>query len=249
MKLRVLCCLLFVVVRDAWSVVKLRGRVDGNLNISCYHSWASTNIKYLCRSNCRDKDILIRSAGVGKTARKGRYSLYDRGAGHFIVTIGGLWMSDSGRYWCGVERLGLDTFHEVFITVLDAPQTRKPPPTYTAENGILSTGRHSYIPVGVIALLLIVVLPLGLHYKRENACNRLRACFSSMSQKSTRSGINPDHAVTTPGDHSPCEDCPDYQNLETSIIQSNPVYQAIHTPAIQSDLLYDNLISTTSQLH
>ncbi|MCJ8748195.1 hypothetical protein PDJAM_G00162200, partial [Pangasius djambal] len=93
------------------------------------HSWATTNIKYFCSLECRDKDVLIRSVGVGRIAKKGRYSLYDRG-GRFTVSIKRLMKSDEGQYWCGVERSGIDTYQEVIIKVQDAPQVTAAPRTF-----------------------------------------------------------------------------------------------------------------------
>ncbi|KAM9492065.1 uncharacterized protein ACWYII_004068 [Salvelinus alpinus] len=51
----------------------------------------------------------------------GRYSIHDNRYGYFTVTIKNLMKSDSGTYWCGVERYGPDTLQEVHLTVTDAP--------------------------------------------------------------------------------------------------------------------------------
>ncbi len=48
---------------------------------------------------------------------KGRYTLKDHGAGSFTVSITDLLESDSGLYWCAVERSGPDTFKKVKLTV------------------------------------------------------------------------------------------------------------------------------------
>ncbi|XP_036416251.1 CMRF35-like molecule 1 [Colossoma macropomum] len=253
------------VTKDVLAVLKLKGRVDDHLSFSCYHSWASTNIKYFCRWDCTDKEVLIRSNGVGKIAQKGRYSLYDRGGGRVTITITGLWKSDSGRYWCGVERSGLDTFQEVFLTVLDAPKvttapmvTTPPkssletifcPNTSSAEktNKISTKGRLNIIPVCVSALLLTVVLSLALYYKWGKSCCTVRACFSSDSHKSTRSQVNTVHEEDSPRHQNSGGIGPIYENMEPSIIQTNPGYQMLHTTAIQSDFIYDSLRNQTGQ--
>lgn len=106
------------VQREISAVLRLKGTENEQLNFTCSHSWATTNVKYFCRLECRDKDVLIRSVGLGKIAKKGRYALYDRGP-QFTVTIKRLMKSDKGKYWCGVERSGIDTYQDVILKVLD----------------------------------------------------------------------------------------------------------------------------------
>lgn len=106
------------VQREMSAILRLKGTENEQLNFTCSHSWAATKIKYFCRFECRDQDVLIRSIGVGRIAKKERYSLYDRG-GRFTVSINRLQKSDEGKYWCGVERAGIDTYHEVVLKVLD----------------------------------------------------------------------------------------------------------------------------------
>ncbi|XDV15912.1 hypothetical protein PO909_015853, partial [Leuciscus waleckii] len=91
----------------------ISGYIGRYVTISCSHKWASTNIKYFCRDPCGDRDILVKS----NRSPKGRYTLEDSGTGTFTVTITDLQESDSGIYWCGVQRTGLDTYQEVHLTV------------------------------------------------------------------------------------------------------------------------------------
>ncbi|KAL6481970.1 hypothetical protein MHYP_G00100500 [Metynnis hypsauchen] len=253
MKLHVLCGLLYAVTKDILAV-KLTGRVDDHVSFSCFHLWASTNVKYFCRWGCSDKDVLIRSDGVGKIVKKGRYSLYDRGRGHITITIAGLWKSDSGKYWCGVERSGMDTFQEVFLTVLDAPMVTTSPKTISEPNAssaektdnITPKGRQNIIPVGVTALVLTVVLSVALYYKWGKSCCTVRACFSKSSDKSSRSEVNTVHEETSSRPQKSDGICSIYENMEPSKIQTNPVYQSLHN-TIKSELLYDSLVNQTGQ--
>ncbi|KAI3352922.1 hypothetical protein L3Q82_019503 [Scortum barcoo] len=43
--------------------------------------------------------------------------MVDRGNGVVTVTFSQLQLSDLGKYWCGVDRPGFDTFNEVHLTV------------------------------------------------------------------------------------------------------------------------------------
>uniref|UniRef100_A0A3B4XNR8 Immunoglobulin V-set domain-containing protein n=1 Tax=Seriola lalandi dorsalis TaxID=1841481 RepID=A0A3B4XNR8_SERLL len=44
-------------------------------------------------------------------------TLADSGNRVFTVTFHQLQLSDSGKYWCGVDRPGFDTYTEVILTV------------------------------------------------------------------------------------------------------------------------------------
>ncbi|XP_071031976.1 CMRF35-like molecule 7 [Oncorhynchus clarkii lewisi] len=115
------CCLL-----SALCVVVSAGTkevVGGHVVFSCSFFWAGTNNKYFCKGTCSGRDILVETKR-SKTVSQGRYSIEDKGDGVFYVTIKNLMKSDSGTYWCGVERYGLDTYQEVNLAVTDAsPET------------------------------------------------------------------------------------------------------------------------------
>uniref|UniRef100_A0A8C0XSM2 Immunoglobulin V-set domain-containing protein n=1 Tax=Cyprinus carpio carpio TaxID=630221 RepID=A0A8C0XSM2_CYPCA len=83
----------------------IHGYFGKGATIICSYSWASTNIKYFCRDPCGD-NILMKS----DQSPTGRYRLKDSGEGTFTVNITDLQESDSGIYWCGVDRFGFDTF-------------------------------------------------------------------------------------------------------------------------------------------
>ncbi|XP_016139815.1 CMRF35-like molecule 1 [Sinocyclocheilus grahami] len=97
--------------------ISSQGHSEGSITITCSHGWASTNIKYFCRDPCKDiKDILVKS----DQSPRGRYTLKDSREGTFTVNITDLQESDSGIYWCGVERFGFDSFKKVRLTVFKA---------------------------------------------------------------------------------------------------------------------------------
>ncbi|XP_052402944.1 uncharacterized protein LOC127949531 [Carassius gibelio] len=96
--------------------ISRRGYSEGNITITCSHSWASTNNKYFCRDPCGKREILVKSHQTSK----GRYTLKDFGNGNFAVNIIDLLESDSGIYWCGVDRVGPDTFQKVKLIVSKA---------------------------------------------------------------------------------------------------------------------------------
>ena len=92
--------------------------VGGHVVFSCSFFWAGTNNKYFCKGTCSGRDILVETKR-SKTVSQGRYSIEDKGDGVLYVTIKNLMKSDSGTYWCGVERYGLDTYQEVNLAVTD----------------------------------------------------------------------------------------------------------------------------------
>ncbi|XP_071360900.1 uncharacterized protein [Trachinotus anak] len=80
------------------------------------------NVKYLCLSPCtKDKDIIIR-ASFGKTERKNRIFLVNKG-NDLSVTLIDLQTSHSKKYVCGVERFGPDSFIQVILRFIDGPKT------------------------------------------------------------------------------------------------------------------------------
>ncbi|XP_036978328.1 uncharacterized protein LOC119032818 isoform X1 [Acanthopagrus latus] len=107
----VLLCLLAGLGETA--ALSVTGVLGMALEIKCTHANAFTNVKYFCKGKCGSEDILIDS----RKKKDGRYSISDKG-NTFYVTISGLTEKDSGTYWCGIDRLGLDTYHEVVLTVI-----------------------------------------------------------------------------------------------------------------------------------
>ncbi|XP_051559397.1 uncharacterized protein LOC127444190 isoform X2 [Myxocyprinus asiaticus] len=102
---------------SATDGINLHGYTDASVTISCSHRWAESNLKYFCRDPCNDRNILVKSG----QSPKGRFRLKDFGNGTFTVTISELQLSDSGVYWCGVERSGKDTYNEVNLKIHKGP--------------------------------------------------------------------------------------------------------------------------------
>ncbi|XP_073716125.1 trem-like transcript 4 protein [Misgurnus anguillicaudatus] len=121
--------------------------IEGNeVTITCSHEWASDNKKYFCRDPCNDKDNYIVSSDQ---TSNGRFRLKDSGNGTFTVTIIDLKESDSGIYWCGVDRSVKDTYHEVNLRVSKADKntntSQKTPTPETKSDSQTSTSR-SFTP-------------------------------------------------------------------------------------------------------
>ena len=93
----------------------VKGLVGDQVTITCTHSNARGNRKYLCKAKCLEKDVLIRSR---KKKGSDRYSIKDQG-NTFFTTIKHLRLDDAGTYWCGIDRIGLDTYVEVYLEVND----------------------------------------------------------------------------------------------------------------------------------
>ncbi len=99
----------------------MTGHSGGEINITCrYQDEHTENEKYFCRGQrkltCSD---LIKTKEKDKWFDSGRFSLYDdTRAAVFTVTFRNLTEQDSGTYWCGTERYGIDLYTEVNLTVI-----------------------------------------------------------------------------------------------------------------------------------
>uniref|UniRef100_A0A8C9S2R4 Immunoglobulin domain-containing protein n=1 Tax=Scleropages formosus TaxID=113540 RepID=A0A8C9S2R4_SCLFO len=95
--------------------MEVTGHVGQDVTVQCSHTLARSNGKYFCKGHCsRDADVLIKSESQSNK-KIGRFSLYDNGTGTFWVTITGLKKTDTGTYWCAVDRAIRDTFTEVSV--------------------------------------------------------------------------------------------------------------------------------------
>ncbi|KAL7852090.1 hypothetical protein SRHO_G00178750 [Serrasalmus rhombeus] len=141
-------------MRHKTSGLEIHGYESSSVSITCSHSWAASNKKYFCKDPCKTNvDILLDSTKKSS----GRYRLTDSGTGVFTVEIARLSKEDAGKYWCGVDRVLSDTYTEVILTVLDAPQTSPPPsssthlPTTVTSLGNISTSNATFAAVSVSA--------------------------------------------------------------------------------------------------
>ncbi|KAK1803112.1 hypothetical protein P4O66_021650, partial [Electrophorus voltai] len=141
-------------VRSVASTVRVTGQVGGFVMISCSHKIADDNKKYFCRKPCKtDKDILIKSDQSSTT----KYKLKDLGDGRFTVNITELQKTDSGTYWCGVERWFKDTYIEVLLTVTEAPS----PSTHKTTRTVLQTETSSEISTSITTTISLFTIEIG----------------------------------------------------------------------------------------
>uniref|UniRef100_A0A3P8R1A2 Ig-like domain-containing protein n=1 Tax=Astatotilapia calliptera TaxID=8154 RepID=A0A3P8R1A2_ASTCA len=93
--------------------MSVTGNKGSSITVTCSHSNAYSTVKYFCKGQCTYQDILISSTTISNK----KYKIEDKG-NTFSVTISDLKEDDSGTYWCGIERVGLDTYNQVILTVL-----------------------------------------------------------------------------------------------------------------------------------
>ncbi|XP_075320665.1 uncharacterized protein LOC142379398 [Odontesthes bonariensis] len=105
----------------------IRGRVGETVKVECSNFDASmsvtTNVKYLCNTPCNNVKHIIVKAAFQRTERKDRIQITNHGD-ILLVTFADLKLSDSKKYYCGVERYFWDSFEEVDLKVIDGgPKT------------------------------------------------------------------------------------------------------------------------------
>ncbi|XP_016114716.1 uncharacterized protein [Sinocyclocheilus grahami] len=182
-------------------------------------SWASTNKKYFCRDPCGYGDIFVKS----DQTPKGRYTLKDYGAGNFTVNITDLRESDSGIYWCGVERVGPDTFKKVILIVSKVPLY--------------------YIPYAAAGLVIMVILC---------AVGLVTVCQCRKRVKKSRGVIdrsiyNSHHSEEANAVYQNAPDDRPYATIKKSRTKSNdesqsdPIYQNLQFNTTQGEAIYGNL--------
>uniref|UniRef100_UPI0037E848D1 uncharacterized protein n=1 Tax=Semicossyphus pulcher TaxID=241346 RepID=UPI0037E848D1 len=126
---------------------------------------------FLCKEPCEDN--LIETAAYTQRDRYAiRYEEFNRGVRSAFVTISQLTKSDSGRYTCGLDRVGFtDPSRRFDIIVTDAPTTAKPnlknstsvpisstPATTPSENAPETTEPGIPLYVGLTAAGLVILL-------------------------------------------------------------------------------------------
>ncbi|XP_059409026.1 CMRF35-like molecule 5 [Carassius carassius] len=167
------------VVVDA--LVTVRGLRGERADIRCpYESGYESNPKYLCKGECRDRHVIVKS---GSRAKDQRFSLRDnRTTRVFTVTITDLRSADAGQYWCGVERSVIkDVYSEILLLVKQgnkttevstiSPSSAKPSYFSTTEtnpqpSSISITDQHkspdlASVAGGLGSVLLVLVLCSG----------------------------------------------------------------------------------------
>eukprot|EP00063_Salmo_salar_P062562 XP_014037397.1 PREDICTED: CMRF35-like molecule 1 [Salmo salar] len=119
------CCLLSALCVVESVITKATGVVGGQVTIQCSYAdkwFVKSNDRYFCRKKCDSyNDILVQTQKNKNYIERGRYTIHDYRNGDFTVTIKNLMKSDSGTYWCGLDRYIKDSYQEVHLTVTDAP--------------------------------------------------------------------------------------------------------------------------------
>lgn len=102
-------------VTGAAGLIHVSGYQGQEVNISCsYGEGYEPYEKYLCKNDCGDNDVLIKTT----EPKKNKYSIHDdRQKRVFTTTISNLRSTDVGQYWCGVTRSGRDIYTEVKLEV------------------------------------------------------------------------------------------------------------------------------------
>lgn len=109
-----------LIVAAMWTEgtsINVMGFERGKVSFQCSHRLAWRNFKYLCKDPCKQDTDMLATVKSGRRVESGRITLVDLGNGVFTVTFSQLQLSDSGKYWCAVDRPGFDTFTAVYLTV------------------------------------------------------------------------------------------------------------------------------------
>uniref|UniRef100_A0A3B1JAJ3 Immunoglobulin domain-containing protein n=1 Tax=Astyanax mexicanus TaxID=7994 RepID=A0A3B1JAJ3_ASTMX len=104
------------------TVAVFTGTEGGSVEINCsYRDSYLYSKHYFCRAPCRYSDVLIETQKADIVVSKGRYSIINTvNAQSVSVTIKNLRLTDSGVYYCGVDKRGSDIFTKVQISVKKA---------------------------------------------------------------------------------------------------------------------------------
>ncbi|XP_029950467.1 uncharacterized protein LOC115390669 [Salarias fasciatus] len=135
-------CLFYAVLTEG-TTIRVEGVEGGSVSFQCSHRLAWGYNKYFCVDPCESSSSVLVTVAPGKQAASGRIALMDSGNGVFTVTFSQLRLSDSQKYFCGVERTAaIDTYVTVYLTVREDPHTHQPS-TPTPE--VSSTWTHGAV--------------------------------------------------------------------------------------------------------
>ncbi|XP_018536626.2 uncharacterized protein LOC108886321 isoform X1 [Lates calcarifer] len=251
------------------QTLNITGHVGKRVSFVCsdWNTWTNvkSNVKYLCISPCTaDKHIIIK-AESGRTKRKDRIELINRGQDLF-VSITHLQMSDSKKYFCGVERPGLDLLREVNLKVTDGPRTTVKtvtvdstvsftdmssstmssgssditnlPMSYTTAPAASGAGNALYLTLGLIFIISIAVVLLILVRKMM----KKQLMVVTTPQEDIGESVGLDGVYQTL--HKSCEDRDQVYSTLTPISRSagpEGVYQTLHPPTKAEDQVYSTL--------
>uniref|UniRef100_W5MVQ3 Immunoglobulin domain-containing protein n=2 Tax=Lepisosteus oculatus TaxID=7918 RepID=W5MVQ3_LEPOC len=145
----------FVKSKEIFGAHGVRG---GLVEIECsYPDGYRDNEKYWCRHPCwNTKDVLITTGKRNTMVTVGRFSLFDnQKVRTFTVTMNNLTLQDTGVYYCGLERWGLDKYTEIKVSVSPG----KEPPGL--DSGAQTNG-SALADAHVVILAVLAVIVCGL---------------------------------------------------------------------------------------
>ncbi|XP_050973590.1 CMRF35-like molecule 9 isoform X2 [Labeo rohita] len=230
------------------DAISKEGYSEGNITITCSHRWAANNRKYFCRDPCGHLDILVKS----DQTPTGRYTLKDSGDGTVTVHITHLQESDSGIYWCAVDRFGFDTFENVKLTVFKGFAKASGPADKTtgAEHRITSSSADNIFPVplyyipyivaGLAILVIICVLGLVTVCQCRKRINKSR-CVTATSTYNSHHSEEANGVYRNATDDRPYATIKKSSTMSKDESQSDPVYQNLHFNTTQEEAIYGNL--------
>ncbi|KAM4585563.1 uncharacterized protein PAE49_004779 [Odontesthes bonariensis] len=227
---------------DALSVTGVEGHA---ITIECSHTNAFSNVKYFCKGACHNEDVLITSKETDKESHM-KYSIKDEG-NIFYVTIFDLNLGDSGTYWCGIDRAGVDTYNKVTLTVVDG-DSMIPGSSAASSRKLVYIGAG----LGVAALALATVLLIFFrHRKRDTHASSGKGDgtvydMQSIQEKDARCANN---TCSASNDGEPdSAHCPSsVQHQEFSRDQPDIIYSNVSLePHIQPDDLCYSTVSFTN---
>uniref|UniRef100_A0A4W6DHT3 Immunoglobulin domain-containing protein n=1 Tax=Lates calcarifer TaxID=8187 RepID=A0A4W6DHT3_LATCA len=98
----------------SFKTMAVTGVEGQEFTFTCKYSLSWQGSKYLCHeANTENCKQLI---WTDKQDQWRKYSIRDEG-NTFYVTIFDLKKDDEGTYWCGIDRVGIDTYNKVVLTV------------------------------------------------------------------------------------------------------------------------------------
>uniref|UniRef100_A0A3B4U036 Immunoglobulin V-set domain-containing protein n=1 Tax=Seriola dumerili TaxID=41447 RepID=A0A3B4U036_SERDU len=98
------------------AIINEEGFEGGEVSFQCSYKFAWKNDKYFCKDECKEaEDILATVKSEQNKDSWSKYSIKDEG-NTFFVTISRLTQDDAGIYWCGIERVGFDTYNELHLS-------------------------------------------------------------------------------------------------------------------------------------